>query len=574
MKLWLSVVLILALSSASPCVAQPANQDIGHRAYEFFKKYDCIRCHDEEEQYPDFRLDDITFLLRNPNPNGPPPYVDVGSPEKSKIWQRVIDQVPSPMPPVGEVDVAVDLEQAKSLLSEWMEAGAPIFREVKPRRHVPTLEWLKWIRDDLQDPKRRDSRDFTRYFILANQHNNQSVSEESLAYHQAGVAKLINSLSWEKDLTAPQVVDPEGIVLRIDLRWFGWSKRQWSLLTDEYPYGVAHTEAPEIRSVEREIERLTDARIPYLRGDWFVATASRAPLYDELIQLPVTIEELEERLRVNYQKNFDNRQILRAGVLSSKVSRQNRVIERHPGGYWRSFDFDASDRKQNIVVFPLGPVSAGVEQSAFVHIGGEIIFRLPNGLHGYMLADGDDKHLKAPAPVSIVRDLRESAGTPEVVNGLSCFSCHDEGIRTDFVDGVRKNPAVFGSLKEQVRQIYADPAVIKERAERDRDDYLAKVRELAVNYFPEQAVSSRQREPIFEVARRYNADMAADQVAADLFLANTDVLIQRIQPFSDLEKLGLGPLKQGQRIKRGSWERRQGTNLFHLTAFGFGMAKH
>ena len=46
-----------------------------------------------------------------------------------------------------------------------------------------------------------------------------------------------------------------------------------------------------------------------------------------------------------------------------------------------------------------------------------MIFHLPNGLQGYMLADAKDRRLDAPAPISIVRDRDETAGTPEVSTG-------------------------------------------------------------------------------------------------------------------------------------------------------------
>ena len=51
-----------------------------------------------------------------------------------------------------------------------------------------------------------------------------------------------------------------------------------------------------------------------------------------------------------------------------------------------------------------------------------MIFNLPNGLQGYMLADAKDRRLDVPAPVAIVSDRSETSGTPEIVNGLSCMA--------------------------------------------------------------------------------------------------------------------------------------------------------
>ena len=83
-------------------------------------------------------------------------------------------------------------------------------------------------------------------------------------------------------------------------------------------------------------------------------------------------------------------------MVRSNVSLQNRMVERHCsdyGAYWRSYDFRSSDLFGNIVRYPLGPDFEGnpFANQAFKHAGGEVIFSLPNSLHGYMLANENDK---------------------------------------------------------------------------------------------------------------------------------------------------------------------------------------
>ena len=118
--------------------------------------------------------------------------------------------------------------------------------------------------------------------------------------------------------------------------------------------------------------------------------------------------------------------VWRAGTNNSGVSTNNRVLERHTsryGAYWKSYDFAGSVGTQNIFTHPL----------SFTHDGGEAIFNLPNGLQGYYLVNASGFRLD-DAPINIVSN--PAASDPTVRNGLSCFGCHTEGMKT-FEDEVR-----------------------------------------------------------------------------------------------------------------------------------------
>src|SRR5207245_10560041 len=106
--------------------------------------------------------------------------------------------------------------------------------------------------------------------------------------------------------------------------------------------------------------------------------------------------------------------VARTGFIGSGISRNNRVLERHDamnGPYWRTYDFDAipqnlvdrdillADRR-NLFAYPLGP---GFGDNVFQHAGGEAIFALPNGLHGYILINANNVRLDK-GPIAIVSD--------------------------------------------------------------------------------------------------------------------------------------------------------------------------
>src|SRR4051794_6081196 len=119
-----------------------------------------------------------------------------------------------------------------------------------------------------------------------------------------------------------------------------------------------------------------------IRPDWFIATASRPPLYETLLQIPDTDGKLEDMLKVSFTANLRRSRLARIGLTQSNVSKAERMIERHPARYgslWKSYDFKPGNDRSNLKSLPLGPVYEG---SPFTHVafkqdGGELIFHLP-----------------------------------------------------------------------------------------------------------------------------------------------------------------------------------------------------
>jgi hypothetical protein len=314
-----------------------------------------------------------------------------------------------------------------------------------------------------------------------------------------------------------------------------------------------------------------------------VATASRPPLYDRLLKLPATLGELEvKKLGVHLERNFDDGTLRRGGLITSGVSRHNRLVERHRtpfGAYWRSYDFKTSAGRGNLLLFPLGPRFRDNEfdDQAFEQAGGEVIFNLPNGLQGYMLADAKDNRLDAPAPVAIVSDQSEAAGTPEIVNGLSCLACHSSGMKS-FRDEIRAHPAVFARARRKVEQLHPLPDEMDKLLARDEDRFLRAVDEAMGDFLRSGDLAKadvrelvrRINEPIGEVARLYVKDLTPEAVAAELGLPNVEALKGAILGNPKLQEFGLGPLLDAHALKRELWEDDPELSLFHRVATEFG----
>ena len=429
------------------------------------------------------------------------------------------------------------------------------------RQAVEPRATLAAIRADLERLPSSD-RPFRRYLTLDHLHNNLTVADDSLRAHRVAASKLVNSLSWQPEIVVPEVVaGTDERVLALDLRKLGWEPADWKAIVRAYPYGVSHSDDSALRDLEREVARLAGTRLAALRVDWFVATVSRPPLYDQLLRLPASLRDLEAKLNVSLEGNFDRDVLRRAGMVSSGVSRHNRLVERHPtpfGAYWRSYDFGSSDGRGNLILFPLGPKFRGnrFDDQAFEQAGGEVVFHLPNGLQGYMLADAQDRRLDAPAPVAIVRDLDETGGTPEVINGISCLACHKNGMKT-FQDEIRANPAVFADARDKLDRLYAPLAEMDKLLARDEKRFLDAL-ELAIGPFLAVGDDARKSaidliEPIGKVAQDYNKDLSADAVAAELELPSIQAVRSAIGA-DRFRELGLGPLLDAKAVKRELWE--------------------
>ena len=341
--------------------------------------------------------------------------------------------------------------------------------------------------------------------------------------YRNALSKLVNSLSWGSKIALPVAVDPAKTLLRIDLRWFVWDAAVWNRVVSEYPYGVL-----DDTIAARAVMVSTATKMPVIRADWFVATASRAPLYYDVLQIPANLNELERLIRVDAVANIQQERIVRAGFNGSGVSRFNRILERHDaahGMYWRSYDFDEppanlAERangnllpdRRNVFAFPLGP---GLVETPFQHAGGEAIFNLPNGLHAYIIVKSDGTRIDK-GPVAVVSDPKRPDRAVEA--GVSCMSCHVTGIipKADQIrDHLEKNPKAFGRTDADViRALYPGKEKVLALMEEDAKKYADAVARAGAKVARYEAVST--------ITVKYEADIDLGVAAAEAGLKPDD----------------------------------------------------
>ncbi len=509
-----------------------AQQQIAQDAYAIFGQ-SCLICHGPDGAYRETLLIEHNTLIENGT-------VVPGNPDASELYNRLLTTDLAKRMPLAQPQLST---QAVDTIRNWILAGAPDWAttSVSDSQFISPGEVLNTIETHLMSLAPFD-RAFARYFTMTHLYN-AGESTQILQESRKALSKLVNSLSWGSTVTNPQPIDSQGIILYIDLRHYEWDVNDgWTKIEAEYPYHIPF-DGPEQTALKEQLSRLQGEMrcdIPSVHVDWFVAKASLPPLYHDLLSLPLTDRELETRLEVDVVRNLLNApgvRVWRAGTNNSGVSNNNRVLERHTsqhGAYWKSYDFAGGVGTQNIFTHPL----------AFTHDGGEVIFNLPNGLQGYYLANASGFRLDE-APIKIVSN--PAASDPTVRNGLSCFGCHTEGMKTfeDQVRSVIESNATPAYDKAQALRLYVEQSAMDALVQEDMDRYKAALAATGGAF--------GDIEPISRFHEAFEGSVDAAYAAAVVGL-ETEVFLKKIRENIGLQNIGLLVLegKNGS-MKRDAW---------------------
>jgi hypothetical protein len=161
--------------------------------------------------------------------------------------------------------------------------------KAKPRPFQTSRDVLTAIRDHLSKTAEED-RKFQRYFTLDNLHNDKALADKQLDDYREALKALVRFLQPSKGAIALEPIDAAKVVLRLDVRTVGWQKPQsWREVLAKYPYGLIYTDAedPDVKDLAQEISELSGSvtyghDLPFVRADWFLATASQGALRAKL----------------------------------------------------------------------------------------------------------------------------------------------------------------------------------------------------------------------------------------------------------------------------------------------------
>lgn len=557
---WLTVSGFFANHALASEDLDPESLAMANRVVELLTQK-CHNCHGVDYMHENLNILDFELLREEPSPPYERlPYVVAGDLEGSLLW-KVIEE--DRMPPKNPLTSA-----EKKVIRDWIEGGAPEIL-VTEREFVADLQVLRAISSHLFGIRRED-RKFQRYFSVHHIHNNRHKSDRDLTIYRAALAKAVNSMSRQASITVPKPIDDQQTVFAIDLRDYGWQSNDvWQAVLRDYPYGLKPQSSIEALELYEKIEELYGSidfdGVTHIRGDWFVATATRPPLYHILTDTPQTMDELLERMNINISENFRLGTARRGGLFESGVSAQNRLVEYHSssnGTFWHSYDFSENSGRGNLARFPLGPDFEGHPFPAFTfkHDGGEIIYNLPNGLHGYMLVNEEGKRIDA-GPVEIVWDPLQVSGSPLIVNGVSCMSCHKHGM-IDFQDFVREGNALQDpQARRKVRELYPEQSELQQALASTREAYMQKLRQTigALIEGSDRPIGSLENieEPVSRVAVLYRRNLDLETAARELGYQDIDSFRNNLSS-GRLIELGMGPLQiENGIVKRSYWHSKE-----------------
>ncbi|TWU48627.1 Planctomycete cytochrome C [Rubripirellula tenax] len=547
---------LIAFVACSVSAHAQMNSTLASEAKEILRRH-CAECHSETDTRGGVSIFDHASLIDAG-------IVVAGKPDDSMMYQLMTSTDDDVMPPSSRPTLSAD---QIATIRQWISAGADAFpsdavidAERQPSDDVlespsdaSDLSVLETILDHVRETPPSD-RAFLRFISLRHLVDG-GITPERLSVHRVAVAKAINHLSRQSDIVVPTVVDKisGGTILAIDLRQLGWhravlhdtedetrSLNSFDLALLEYPYAVLPLDSEIFDQIEAEFLNIAKQVRPiaYVRGDWFCSVALGPDLYHDWLQLPRTITELETSLDVDVQSNVASGIAKRAGLTISGVSRNNRVVERHPyrdGDYWKSYDFQSNIGDENILRDPVN----------FRASGGEMIFRLPNGLQAYFVCDAHGNRLDA-APTSIVVD--KFASDKVVRNGLGCIRCHSRGIkefRDSVYDIVLALPGNPGFDRRRAIELYPEndhwPAVVAG----DCAKFQAALDALGDDGSPREQVSTVSS--VF-----LESALTVDQAAAELGADSNTLKASCLAP--GFARLGLAPLSSGGVIRRDAWE--------------------
>ena len=180
----------------------------------------------------------------------------------------------------------------------------------------------------------------------------------------------------------------------------------------------------------------------------------------------------------------------------------------------------------------------------FTHDGGEVIFNLPNGLQAYYLVNASGSRLDA-APIKIVSN--PAASDPTVRNGISCFGCHTEGMKT-FEDQVR--PVIESNTnptydKAQALRLYVEKS--------EMDMLVAEDTERYKETLEETGGMVDDIEPISRFHEAFQGDVDVAYAAAVVGL-ETEAFLEKIRENIGLQNIGLLVLdSENGSMKRDTW---------------------
>jgi mono/diheme cytochrome c family protein len=280
------------------------------------------------------------------------------------------------------------------------------------------------VENDLRLADQQD-RPFFRYISLGNRIT-AGVCADALDGDRNAMTKMVNMLSIDARVRKPVPVNTDETLYRIDLRLLQWNRAisvNGTAFTDVWE-AIAGNNVYAVQFTGQDADAaIADAQtnIPVMMSDQMMDVATIGNLYYAIVGVDVNqslLDFVSNTLQINTAQNIiDKQDIIRAGTTKSRISRQDRLVERDEqvirnGALWQAFDFEAGVANQSIFQDPFN----------FTPGGTEAIFTLPNGLMAFIIADGNNV-IKEDSDIL----LDTNQNNFRAITSISCSNCHATG---------------------------------------------------------------------------------------------------------------------------------------------------
>src|SRR5262249_18515135 len=156
------------------------------------------------------------------------------------------------------------------------------------RTPITLLDTYQAMYKHLLVAERTKSAKYQRFFTLTHLYNDPMVTDAHMRLYRAGLAKLLNSLSWRKAIVYPHPIDSAGTILALDVRDLDWDLNDnWAKVLgfdprkdpkkplllpphQGYPYALKHHRYPDdakLNVLAKQVYDLADTDIPAVRAD-------------------------------------------------------------------------------------------------------------------------------------------------------------------------------------------------------------------------------------------------------------------------------------------------------------------
>ncbi len=382
---------------------------------------------------------------------------------------------------------------------------------------------------------------FTRYVSLGNQFS-AGVCSAQLERERAALAKALNMVSREATVVAPEAVDANRLVYRIDLRDYGWED---SITVSNISFSDAWEALGQRTSLTASFagDDVDDAIVisgtvlPLMLSNDVIHAAMSGPLYYALVGLEAR-EPLAglvvDQLAIDVEQNVLDAEVARAGTTASRAVTAPVLVERHaigsrPGALWQATDLSVSGNDR------FGALLAPTVTER------RTMFTLPNGLFGFIVSDSTEE-------VQLASTHLNDAIAPALPASpaVSCSACHESGL-IPVVDDVRSTVLTSGpdlglsnAEVQQLALLYVTAADFQSLIDGDNARFTAGLRAAGVPL--------SGGDPVAATFYQFEADVDLATVAGDLGLT-----ADQLRANLNLLDPQLTALATGGRITRDEW---------------------